>query len=176
MDAGECENVQYYTNRIATIGFSAGGQLSALLGTTGDNPILEGSVGILGNSTKVNAVVDIDGILAFIHPESGEGDDSRVTSAATYWFGYSKTENPDIWHQASALMHVSTQTPPTLFLNSGVDRMHAGREDYRKKLDSYKIYSEVHTFTDAPHSFCLFNPWFEPTVKYIADFFKKIFN
>ena len=164
------------TNRIATIGFSAGGQLSALLGTTGDNPILEGSVGILGHSTKVNAVVDIDGILAFIHPESGEGDDSRATSAATYWFGYSKTENPDIWHQASALMHVSAQTPPTLFLNSGVDRMHAGREDYRKKLDSYKIYSEVHTFTDAPHSFCLFNPWFEPTVKYIADFFKKIFN
>ena len=60
------------TNRIATIGFSAGGQLSALLGTTGDNSVLEGSVGILGHSTKVNAVVDIDGILAFIHPESGD--------------------------------------------------------------------------------------------------------
>lgn len=164
------------TNRIATLGFSAGGQLSALLGTTGNNPILEGTVGTLGHSTKVNAVIDIDGILAFIHPESGEGDDSRSTSAATNWFGYSTTENPDVWHQASALTHVSAQTPPTLFLNSGVDRMHAGREDYRKKLDSYKIYSEIHTFTDAPHSFCLFNPWFDPTVKFIADFLKKTFN
>ena len=163
------------TNRLATLGFSAGGQLSALLGTTGDNPILEGTVGTLGHSTKVNAVIDIDGILAFIHPESGEGDDSRSTSAATNWFGYSKTENPDIWNQASALTYVSALTPPTLFLNSGVDRMHAGREDYIKKLNSYKIYSEVHTFTDAPHSFCLFNPWFEPTVKYIADFLKKVF-
>ena len=163
------------TNRIATLGFSAGGQLSALLGTTGDNPILEGSVGTLGHSTKVNAVIDIDGILAFIHPESGEGDDSRSTSAATYWFGYSKTENPDVWQQASAFTHVSAQTPPTLFLNSGVDRMHAGRDDYRKKLDNFKIYSEVHTFTDAPHSFCLFNPWFEPTLKYIANFLKKVF-
>ena len=163
------------TNRLATLGFSAGGQLSSLLGTTGDNPILEGNIGTLGHSTKVNAIIDIDGILAFIHPESGEGDDSRSTSAATNWFGYSKTENPDVWHQASALTHVSAQTPPTLFLNSGVDRMHAGREDYIKKLDSYKIYSEVHTFTDAPHSFCLFNPWFEPTVKYIADFLKKVF-
>ena len=163
------------TNRLATLGFSAGGQLSALLGTTGDNPILEGGVGTLGHSTKVNAVIDIDGILAFIHPESGEGDDSRSTSAATNWFGYSKTENPDIWNQASALTYVSALTPPTLFLNSGVDRMHAGREDYIKKLNSYKIYSEVHTFTDSPHSFCLFNPWFEPTVKYIKDFLKKVF-
>ena len=163
------------TNRLATLGFSAGGQLSALLGTTGDNPILEGTVGTLGHSTKVNAVIDIDGILAFIHPESGEGDDSRSTSAATNWFGYSKTENPDIWNQASALTYVSALTPPTLFLNSGVDRMHAGREDYIKKLNSYKIYSEVHTFTDAPHSFCLFNPWFDPTLNYIADFLKKVF-
>lgn len=163
------------TNRIATIGFSAGGQLSTLLGTTGDNPEFEGTSGNVGHSTKVNAIVDIDGILAFIHPESGEGDDSRSTSAATYWFGYSKTENPGLWQAASALNHVDAQTPPILFLNSGVDRMHAGRSDYLTKLETYKTYSEVHTFSNAPHSFCLFNPWFEPTVKYIDEFLKKVF-
>ena len=164
------------TNHIATIGFSAGGQLSALLGTTGDNPEFEGTSGNVGHSTKVNAIVDIDGILAFIHPESGEGDDSRSTSAATYWFGYSKTENRELWQAASALNHVDAQTPPTLFLNSGVDRMHAGRTDYLKKLETYKTYSEVHTFPNAPHSFCLFNPWFEPTVQYIDEFLKNVFS
>jgi pectinesterase len=161
-------------NRIATLGFSAGGQLSALLGNTGDNPAFEGKIGTLGHSSKVNAIVDIDGILAYIHPESGEGDDSRSTSAATNWFGYSKAENPNLWHEASALTHVGAKTPPTLFINSGVDRMHAGRDDYGKKLANFKIYSEVQTFPNSPHSFCLFNPWFEPTVKYVADFLKKV--
>jgi pectinesterase len=162
------------TNKIATVGFSAGGQLSALLGSTGDNPKLEGTIGTLGHSSKVDAVVDIDGILAFIHPESGEGDDSKRTSAATYWFGYSKTENPEIWKEASALTYTNAQTPATLFLNSREDRMHAGRTDYIKILDDNKIYSEVHSFPDSPHSFCLFNPWFEPTVKYIDGFLGKI--
>lgn len=163
------------TNKVATLGFSAGGQLSSLLGNTGDNPILEGKIGDLNHSTKVNAIIDIDGILAFIHPESGEGDDSRSTSAATYWFGFSKTENPDLWHQGSALTYVGAQTPPTLFLNSSVERMHAGREDYIKVLKQHKIYSEIHTLPNSPHSFCLFNPWFDSTVKYIDAFLKKVF-
>ena len=164
------------TNRIATVGFSAGGQLSALLGTTGNNPAYEGTSGNMGHSTKVNAIVDIDGILAFIHPESGEGDDSRSTSAATYWFGYAKTENPDLWQAASALNYVDANTPPTLFLNSGVDRMHAGRTDYLAKLATFNTYSEVHFFPYSPHSFCLFNPWFEPTVQYIDVFLRTIFK
>ena len=164
------------TNRIATVGFSAGGQLSALLGTTSNNPTFEGTSGNIGHSTKVNAIVDIDGILAFIHPESGEGDDTRSISAATYWFGYSKAENPELWQVASALNHVDAETPPTLFINSGVDRMHAGRTDYLAKLATFNIYSEVHIFPNSPHSFCLFNPWFEPTVQYIDVFLRTIFK
>jgi PelA/Pel-15E family pectate lyase len=164
------------TNRIATLGFSAGGQLSALLGTTGDNPKLEGDTGHLGHSTKVNAIVDMDGILAFIHPESGEGDDSKNTSAATYWFGYSKIENPDLWKKGSALTYVGDKTPPTLFINSSVARMHAGREDYIKVLNKNNIYSAVHTFEDAPHSFVQFQPWFEPMVGFIDGFLKKVFE
>lgn len=163
------------TNKIATAGFSAGGQLSALLGATGDNPKLEGTNANLGHSTKVNAIIDMDGILAFIHPESGEGDDSKNTSAATYWFGYSKIENPELWQEGSALTYVNDKTPPTLFINSSVARMHAGREDYIAVLNRYNIYSEVHTFADAPHSFVQFQPWFEPMVGFIDGFLRKVF-
>ena len=54
--------------------------------------------------------------------------------------------------------------------------MHAGRDDFRKVLDQYGIYSEVQTFPDAPHSFPLFEPWFAPTVHYIVRFLDKIFK
>lgn len=162
------------TSQMAVLGFSAGGQLAALVGTTNKNPDFEGSGGNPGQSSAVQAVVDIDGILAFIHPESGEGDDSRRTSAATYWFGYPKTEKPDVWRQASALTHVDRNTPPILFLNSSVDRMHAGRDEVIRKLNELGIYSEVHTFPDAPHTFLFFNPWFAPTVTYISEFLYRV--
>jgi pectinesterase len=164
------------TTKIAALGFSAGGELAALLGVTNGNKKFENNDCHVIHSGNVQAIVDLDGTLAFIHPESGEGDDSRSRSAATNWFGYSKTENPELWKEASPLTYVGAQTPPTLFINSSVARMHAGREDFRKVLDQYGIYSEVKTFPGAPHSFPLFHPWFDPTVKYIDDFLKKVFK
>jgi pectinesterase len=168
----------YYidTSKIVIAGFSAGGELAAFMGTTGNMPLFEGCDANSGATTNVAAVIDIDGTLSFTNSESGEGDDSKHTSAATYWFGYPKKGNEVLWKAASPLSYVSSQTPPTLFINSSVARMHAGRQDYIHVLDSNGIYSEVHTFENAPHSFCLFNPWFEPTVKYIDDFLKKIFQ
>ncbi|MCP9752004.1 alpha/beta hydrolase [Ferruginibacter sp. HRS2-29] len=173
------ENAEKYnvdTSKIVALGFSAGGEMAAFLGTTGNMPLFEGTNCNTHQSSGVNAVVDIDGTLSFVHPESGEGDDSKKTSAGTYWFGYAKKENPEIWKAASPLSYVSGKTPPTLFINSSVERMHAGRDDFIKVLNENNIYSEVQNFPDAPHSFCLFEPWFQPTVNYIDSFLKKIFH
>ncbi|MBO0360784.1 alpha/beta hydrolase [Hymenobacter sp. BT186] len=164
------------TTKIAVWGFSAGGQLASLVGTTSHDPTLEGASCHTSHSSSVQAIVDVDGTLAFIHPESGEGNDSKGPSAATYWFGASKTEKPELWHQAGALNHVTSQTPPIMFINSAVDRMHAGREDMIKQLDAFHIYHETHTFPDSPHTFPLFNPWFEPTLNYTVKFLNKVFK
>ena len=88
-------------NKIAVLGFSAGGELAVLLGVTAGNPKFEGTECNLKPSSSVNAIVDLDGTLSFVHPESGEGDDTKRTSAATYWFGYSKKDNPKLWEEAS---------------------------------------------------------------------------
>jgi len=48
--------------------------------------------------------------------------------------------------------------------------------DFIKVLNQYNIYAEVKTFENAPHSFCLFDPWFQPTVNYIDDFLKRVFK
>jgi acetyl esterase/lipase len=163
-------------NKIAVWGFSAGGQLATLVGTTAGDKTFPGDGCYDKFSDKVQAIVDADGTLAFIHPESGEGDDSKKKSAGTLWFGANRTERPDLWNQAGPLNHIDANTPPILFINSSVDRMHAGRTDAIHKLDSLHIYSEIHAFPDTPHPFVLFNPWFEPVVNYTADFLDKIFK
>lgn len=161
------------TSKVAIVGFSAGGQLAALIGSTNQNSFFEHDSPKSKASSSVQAIVDLDGILAFIHPESGEGDDSKSTSAATYWFGYSKTQNPDLWKKGSALTYAGVATPPTLFINSSIERMHAGRTDYINELTKHSIYTEVKTFENSPHSFVLFEPWFTPMVETIDTFLEK---
>ncbi len=164
------------TSKIAVLGFSAGGELAAFLGTTVGDPKFEGYLKPKEQPAPIHAVIDIDGTLSFTHPETGEGDDSKKISAATYWLGYARKDSLALWSAASPLTHVGAHTPPTLFINSGVARMHAGREDFIKVLNQYNIYSEVKTFENVPHSFCLFDPWFQPTVTYIDDFLKRVFK
>jgi pectin methylesterase-like acyl-CoA thioesterase len=162
-------------NKIAVAGHSAGGELAAMMGATNGLNEFEGSGCEINISSHANAVIDMDGIAAFILPESGEGDDSKRTSAATHWFGFSKTENPELWKQGSPLTHIGPHTPPTLFINSHVARMHAGRDDYIKILREFGIYTEVKSF-DAPHSFVLFEPWFTPVLQTMDAFLRKVFD
>jgi pectinesterase len=168
---------KYYIDpgKIVVAGHSAGGELAAMMGATNDRKEFEGDGCDKVTSSKVNAVIDLDGLLAFIHPESGEGDDSKRISAATAWFGYSKAENPELWKYGSPLTHIGAHTPPTLFINSNAARMHAGRDDYVKILDEFSVYTEVKTF-DAPHLFPLFEPWFTPMLKTMDSFSKKVFK
>jgi pectinesterase len=58
------------SKQIFVAGYSAGGQMAALLGTVQDE-------NRFGKGQKIKGVIDLDGILAYIHPESGEGDDRR---------------------------------------------------------------------------------------------------
>ncbi len=162
------------TTRIAVAGFSAGGQLAAFIGSTNGIAALEHPAKLKASS-DVQAIISIDGILAFIHPESAEGNDSKSTSAATYWFGYTKEEQPDRWHAASALSYANAHTPPTLFINSSNPRFHAGRGDFINILQSANIYTEVHELDNTPHTFCLFEPWFSPTIQYMSAFLDKVF-
>ncbi len=138
--------------KIAIGGNSAGAQLATLVGV----------------KNKVQAIVNIDGIVSFIHPESEEG------TYAAYWFGATKAQNFKIWREASPLEYVGKDTPPTLFINSSQPRFHAGRDDMMRKLKQYNIPTEFHEIKDSPHSFWLVQPWFDETLKYTVDFLNKV--
>ncbi|MCV9385399.1 alpha/beta hydrolase [Reichenbachiella ulvae] len=158
------------SSRVAVLGASAGGQLAALVAYSSGVEKFEVEGGP-DASSRVQAAVDMDGVLAFNHPESEEG------TVAAKWLGGTYEEIPEIWDEASALYHVSSDDPPTLFLNSSYLRFHAGQDDVIEKLNGYGIESEVHQLGDrTPHTFWLFDPWFEPTADYISDFLDGIFK
>lgn len=156
--------------KIATHGVSAGGQLAALVGATNGIKKFEGKGGHTKQLSAVQAIVDIDGVLAFKHPESEEG------KVAAEWLGGTYERKPQIWEEASALTHAGKNTPPILFIQSQYPRFTAGHKEMIKKLDKYGTYSEVHKIPDTPHPFWLFHPWLEPTMKYTVEFLDKVFK
>ncbi len=121
-------------SKIAVHGVSAGGQLAALVGTINGIKKFEGNGGNAKQSSSVQAIIDIDGILAFKHPESAEG------KIAAEWLGGTYEEKPGVWTEASALTHADKNTPPCLFINSSNTRFHAGRDDMIKILEGFGIF------------------------------------
>lgn len=146
-------------SKLVILGCSSGGQLAALIGTSNST-----------SATNIQAIIDIDGILAFKHPESEEG------KAASLWLGGEYESIPEKWKEASALSHVNNTTPPILFINSEMPRFHAGRNDMITILNQYGIYNEVKIIPNAPHSFWFYNPWFELTIDYSVQFLERIFK
>lgn len=162
------------TAKVAILGFSAGGQLAALVGLTPGVQSLEGNVGNTKQSSSVAAVVDIDGTLSFLHGEAWETKNLESINASAKWLGYTRTQRLDLWKEASPLTYADKNNIPFLFLNSSVERMHAGRDEFTQKMDKKGIYTQVVTFDNSPHSFCLYQPWFSKTVEYIDVFLKKV--
>ncbi|MGI0107503.1 pectinesterase family protein [Salinimicrobium sp. WS361] len=154
-------------DKIAILGTSAGAQLANLVGVTSDSEINKSDNAKV--SDEVQAIVNIDGIVSFIHPDAEEG-----WMAAT-WLGGSKADNFETWKEASPLEYVDGDTPPTLFINSSYPRFHAGRDDMVRILNENQIYHEVHTIEKTPHAFWLVHPWFDETVELTTNFLDKIF-
>lgn len=155
-------------DKIAILGCSSGGQMATLVGTTNGNNIFEDTIEY--DNSDVQAIINLDGILAFKHPESQEG------KMASYWLNGNYEEIPNIWNEASSLEHCDSKTPPILFINSSLQRFHAGENDMIEKLKKFGVYYEVIDLPNSPHSFWFFHPWFDEIVTTSVKFLDKIFN
>lgn len=140
--------------KMVVLGESAGAQIATLVGVKAGN--------------KIKAIINVDGIVSFIHPEAEE------STYASYWLGGDRDTNLKNWTEASPLEYIDKNTPPTLFINSSQPRFHAGRNDMMKKLKTYNIPTEFHEIKDSPHSFWSAEPWFTETLDYIVEFLNKI--
>ncbi len=157
-------------SKIAVLGCSSGAQMASLIATTNGNSVFEDVKFLETVSSNVQALVNIDGILAFHHPKSEEG------TLALEWLGGTYKELPEIWNQASALSHVNGKTPPSLFIKSDFERFQAGRDEFVKILEQNNIYYEIKPMHNAPHTFWLFKPWFDEVLLSVDQFLKTVFS
>lgn len=146
--------------RVALAGGSAGGQIAALAGVTGEG---------------VKAVINIDGLSDFTSALAlrYEDDPRKNPSSAGAWFGGRYAEQAALWREASPIQYVRPGMPAMLFIGSGQPRFSAGREEMMAKMTQAGVANDKLILPDAPHSFWLFDPWLEPTVEASVAFLRQ---
>ena len=165
---------QIKPHAIGSVGGSAGGHLSGLLGTSGSASYLEGLGGHSNYSSRIQACVVMAG-----------GMDWRTTSAQ-------KTANEDprrrihtflngtyesakqTYHNASPVFHVSKATPPMCFMDGEFDSPGTRYQGIIPALDSLGFYHESHVIKNAPHPFWSSHPFFEPSMEILVNFFDRM--
>nr|WP_315401584.1 alpha/beta hydrolase [uncultured Duganella sp.] len=158
--------------RIALAGGSAGGQIAALAGVTGQmNQFDPGAAGS-DVSSAVQAIVNIDGLSDFTSEAArvNEDDPKKPVSAAGYWFGGRYAERAALWREASPIQYVNSSMPPILFIGSAQPRFAVGRDEMVEKMTQMRVDSRVVLLPDTPHSFWMFDPWLQPTVDVTVAF------
>lgn len=165
------------TTKVAIMGCSAGGQLAALIGSRNDDFPLYQTDAYNQVSDRVQAVIDFDGVLAFLHPDSSEGKDRPdKPSAATQFLGIPAQDCPDRWNEASALHQVNPSSAPILFVNSSQPRFSAGQQDMMHKLDALGIPNKAYLLEGTPHSFWLFQPWMNEAMQQAVQFLDQLYR
>ena len=105
-------------NRVGAFGHSAGGHLAALLGTTETRD--DSDPALAGTSSRVDCAVDCAG------PSDFTDDANPPIGPAIAWvvpnlFGKAKAEAPEMYREASPIIHVDAKASPTLIVHGTED-------------------------------------------------------
>jgi acetyl esterase/lipase len=106
--------------RFAAIGESAGGNLAALLGTTGDSK-QPSAAPADSASDRVQAVIDLFGPSDLTAVPDGEPKPETMAFFVKRLLGGTPAQRPDLARAASPIYHISSETPPFLILHGQAD-------------------------------------------------------
>jgi acetyl esterase/lipase len=150
--------LQVDPERIAVVGGSAGGHLALLTGYTPGR--WEDSGGQTGQSSRVAAVVDIYG------PADLTTAYARETGVVKDFLGCTFEEDAQRWRDASPLLHVSSNCPPTLVLQGTLDELVPVEQSDRlvERLRAVGVPCEYERLEGWPHTMDAVEPmntWFK---------------
>lgn len=111
------ERLHIDPERIGVWGHSAGGHLAVLLGSSGDVPELEGDLGPSGFSSRVQAVVNVAGVIDMEYPRTEQWQEKE----RTLLFGGPQEEHPDLVRLASPCEFLDKDDPPVLTMHGTKD-------------------------------------------------------
>lgn len=139
------QNAETYNvdpKRLGAIGYSAGGHLVTLLGTTGEAPSKQN-----GNTdTRIQAVAAGGAPTDFrFFPDNGKW--------AEYWMGGDLKTAPENFKAASAAAFVDEADSPTFFFNGTADKLVPllWTKSCHEALKQAGVFTEMHTINGADH-------------------------
>ncbi len=145
-------------DRIGVWGASAGGHLVALLGTTGDVTALEGSLGSVGVSSRVQAVCDWFGPTDLTTMGAQSGPNSRIdhdaaNSPESLLIGGPVQERREAALAASPISYVSADDPPFFIVHGSADDLVplAQSQTFAKALAESGVKVELRVVENAGH-------------------------
>jgi acetyl esterase/lipase len=162
-------------NKIAVSGTSAGGQIAMLIGLTNGIEEKEGNHGNPGFSSDIQAIIDLDGVVNFMAPQS-LNIERKPNAPDINWLGGSFLEKPEVWKDASSIYWATENSPPILFINSAFPKYHAGQNELIGMMNEWGIYTEVVKTKIKAHTFWLFEPWITKITDDMYQFLNKVFN
>lgn len=113
-------------NKIGLVGGSAGGHLALLAAYAPNDPELEGTGGNNGVSSRVQAVVDLYGLVSLGGPSPGRSMFIRVRNPdplLRFMGGKTWEEDRALYEKASPITHLTKDAPPTLILHGTIDEL-----------------------------------------------------
>lgn len=159
--------------RIGSVGGSAGGHLSGLLGTSGRSKELNSGGENADYSSQIQACVVMAGSMDLTSKRSqlASREDPRRRMSTFMGGNFRKAKSTFIL--ASPITHVSKATPPMLFMDGEFDSPGERYPEIIEKLDTLGIHHESHVIKNAPHPFWSSHPFFDPSLDILARFFDK---
>lgn len=145
-------------DKIAAFGISAGGHLVSMLGVTGGEKDLEGTLGLhLDQSSRVTCVLDFCGPSNFL-TFGGKGstiDPDDPKGALARLIGGPLKDKREIGQNASPVNHLSSDDAPFLIIHGDKDTIvpYAQAQEFDAALEAAKLPSTLITGTDGPHVF-----------------------